>query len=342
MLQALITASERAAQLTRQLLTYAGKDQGKLQPLDLAAIVRELTPLLSAIVPKMVKLSLELEDGVHRVGADPAQLQHVMMNLVINAAESTPTHTPGEVKIAVGRRVLLPQDYRDAVVPVESSDREYVWFRVTDHGSGMDAGTQSRIFDPFFTTKFQGRGLGLAAVLGIVKGLGGTLTVRSAPGQGSVFTVLLPAIEAAVARVESPLPRSPGPAACAGTGTILFVDDEAALRAIGQQTLEEQGYRVLLADNGREAIAMASAHPEVCAVVLDLAMPVMGGESAGPILRSLRPDVPLILSSGYPEWEVLERVGSGVATAFLEKPYQPAVLAAKVEEVLRIRPGMSP
>ena len=231
MLQALITASERAAQLTRQLLTYAGKDQGKLQPLDLAAMVRELAPLLTAIIPKMVNLSLELEEGVHRVEADPAQLQHVMMNLVINAAESIPAHTPGEVKVAVGRRTLQPEDYRDAVVPIETSDREYVSFRVTDSGSGMDVATQSRIFDPFFTTKFQGRGLGLAAVLGIVKGLGGTLTVRSAPRPGSVLTVLLPAIQAAAARVELPRPRLPGTAA-AGVGTILFVDDEAALRAI--------------------------------------------------------------------------------------------------------------
>jgi len=231
MLQALITASERAAQLTRQLLTYAGKDHGTLQPLDLAAIVRELVPLLTAIIPKMVNLSLELEDGIHLVEADPAQLQHVMMNLVINAAESIPAYTPGEVKIAVGRRTLQSEDYRDAVVPIETSDREYVWFRVTDNGSGMDAATQSRIFDPFFTTKFQGRGLGLAAVLGIVKGLGGTLTVRSAPRPGSVLTVLLPAIQAAAARVELPRPRLPGTAA-AGVGTILFVDDEAALRAI--------------------------------------------------------------------------------------------------------------
>jgi two-component system, cell cycle sensor histidine kinase and response regulator CckA len=338
MLQALITASERAAQLTRQLLTYAGKDQGKLQPLDLAAIVRELAPLLTAIIPKMVNLSLELEDGVHRVEADPAQLQHVMMNLVINAAESIPANTPGEVKVAVGRRTLQPEDYRDAVVPIETDGREYVSVRVTDNGSGMDAATQSRIFDPFFTTKFQGRGLGLAAVLGIVKGLGGTLTIQSAPGQGSVFTVLLPAIQAAAAAVKIPRRRSPGTAA-AGIGTILFVDDDAALRAIAQQTLEEHGYRVLLAENGREAIAVASAHPEVRAVVLDLAMPVMGGDSAGPILRSLRPDVPLILSSGYPEWDASERVGPGVVAAFLEKPYQPGVLAAKVAEVLRIPPG---
>jgi PAS domain S-box-containing protein len=339
MLQSLITASERAAQLTRQLLTYAGKDQGKLQPLDIAAVVKELAPLLTAIIPKTVNLSLELEGGVHRVEADPAQLQHVMMNLVINAAESIAANTPGEVKVAVGRRTLQPEDYRDAVVPIETSNREYVSFRVADDGSGMDAATQSRIFDPFFTTKFQGRGLGLAAVLGIVKGLAGTLTVRSVPGQGSVFTVLLPAIQAAAARVELPLPQTLGTAA-AGVGTILFVDDEAPIRAIAQQTLEEHGYRVLLADNGRQAIDVASAHPELRAVVLDLAMPVMGGDSAGPILRSLRPDVPLILSSGYPEWDALERVGSGVVAAFLEKPYQPGVLAAKVEEVLRIRPGM--
>jgi CheY-like chemotaxis protein len=224
------------------------------------------------------------------------------------------------------------------VVPIETSDREYVSFKVTDNGSGMDPATQSRIFDPFFTTKFQGRGLGLAAVLGIVKGLGGTLTVRSAPGQGSVFTVLLPAIQAGEARVESPQPRPPGPA-WAGGGTILFVDDDAALRGIAQQTLEEHGYRVLLADNGRQAIAVASAHPEVRAIVLDLAMPVMGGDGAGPILRSLRPDVPLILSSGYLEGDALERVGSDVVAAFLEKPYQPDVLAARVEEVLRVRPG---
>jgi CheY-like chemotaxis protein len=308
--------------------------------LDIAAVVKELAPLLTAIIPKMANLSLEPGDGVYRVDADPAQLQHVMMNLVINAAESIPANTPGEVTVAVGRRTLQPEDYRDAVVPIETSDREYVSFTVADNGSGMDADTQSRIFDPFFTTKFQGRGLGLAAVLGIVKGLAGTLTVRSAPGQGSVFTVLLPAIPAAAARVELPQPRPPGPAApCVGVGTILFVDDEAPLRAIARQTLEEHGFGVLLADNGREAISVASAHPEVCAVVLDLTMPVMGGDRAGPILRSLRPDVPLILSSGYPEWDASERVGSGVAAAFLEKPYQPRVLVAKVEEVLRIRPG---
>ena len=129
--------------------------------------------------------------------ADPAQLQQVMMNLVINAAESIPERTPGEVRVAVGRHRLTPEDYRDAVMPVDDSDREHVAFSVTDNCSGMDPATQARIFDPFFSTKFAGRGLGLAAVLGIVRGHGGTLTVRTAPGKGSVFTVLLPASHAA-------------------------------------------------------------------------------------------------------------------------------------------------
>ena len=337
MLQNVITASERAAQLTRQLLTYAGKDQGKLKPLDVAAAARELVPLLSASIPKMVQLSLELENCAPLVEADPGQLQQVMMNLVINAAESIPERTPGEVKVAVGCHRLQPEDYRDAVVPIETGNREYVSFTVTDNGRGMDAATQAQIFDPFFSTKFHGRGLGLSAVLGIVKGHGGTLTVRTAPDKGSVFTVFLPASRAA-RRVETPIP-SMRERAAAGAGTVLFVDDEPGLRSIAQWTLEEHGYRVLLAENGQQGIAVLAAHPEVRAVVLDLAMPVMSGDTAGPMMRSLRPDVPVILSSGYSESGALERVGSEVVAGFLEKPYRADVLVAKVEEVLHVRPS---
>ena len=337
MLQNVITASERAAQLTRQLLTYAGKDQGKLKPLDVAAAARELVPLLSASIPKMVRLSLELENCAPLVKADPGQLQQVMMNLVINAAESIPERTPGDVKIAVGCHRLQPEDYREAVVPINTGNREYVSFTVTDNGRGMDAATQARIFDPFFSTKFHGRGLGLSAVLGIVKGHGGTLTVRTAPDKGSVFTVFLPASRAA-RREEAPMPSIREKAAT-GAGTILFVDDEPGLRSIAQWTLEEHGYRVLLAENGQQAITVLSGHPEVRAVVLDLAMPVMSGDTAGPMMRSLRPDVPLILSSGYLESGALERVRPDVVAGFLEKPYRAEALVSKVEEVLHVRPS---
>jgi PAS domain S-box-containing protein len=340
MLQNVITASERAAQLTRQLLTYAGKDQGKLKPLDIAAAAGELVPLLSASIPKMVRLSLELEDGVPLVEADPGQLQQVMMNLVINAAESIPERTVGAVKVAVGRRSLQPEDYRDAVVPIERGNREYVSFTVSDNGRGMDATTQARIFDPFFSTKFHGRGLGLSAVLGIVKGHGGTLTVQTALEKGSIFTVLLPASQFAQ-QAETPVRAMPEKGRT-GTGTILFVDDEPGLRTIAQSALEEHGYGVLLAENGQEAIAVLKKHPEVRAVVVDLAMPVMSGDTAVPIMRSLRPEIPMILSSGYSESGALERLGANVVEEFLEKPYRPGMLVAKVDEVLReYRPAPS-
>src|SRR5262249_43298678 len=148
-----------------------------------------------------------------------------------------------------GRGRLQPEDYRDAVVPTEANDREYVSFSVMDNGSGMNAATQARIFDPFFTTKFHGRGLGLSAVLGIVKGHGGTLTLRTAPEKGSVFTVLLPASQDS-RRVETPTPALAGRGAT-GSGAILFVDDEPGLRTVAQRTLEQHGYGVLLAENGR-------------------------------------------------------------------------------------------
>jgi PAS domain S-box-containing protein len=337
MLQSIVAASEQAAQLTRQLLIYAGKDQGKLQPVDVGAIARDLVRVLATTIPKTVQLSLEVGESVLMVEANPAHLQHMMMNLVINAAEAIPERSAGEVKLAVGCHTLKPEDSRDAVVPLEAGGRECcVSVSVTDNGSGMDADTQSRIFDPFFTTKFQGRGLGLPEVLGIVKGYGGTVTVRSTPGQGSVFTVWLPASGAA----DLELPAAPARgAAAAGTGVILFADGDEALRAIAQHILEAQGYSVLPAANGRQAIAALEAHPEIRAVVLDLAMPVMGGDAAGPILHALRPDVPLILSSGYSESFAVQRVGPGVVAAFLAKPYQPDALVAKLEEVLRSLPS---
>ncbi len=337
LLQDVIVASERAAQLTRQLLTYAGKDQGRLEPLDVAATTTELVPLLTASIPRMVRLSFDLEDNAPLVQADPVQLQQVMMNLVINAAESIPDRTAGEVKIVVRRHRLQPEDYRDAVVPFEAEDREYLLFSVTDNGVGMDAATQARIFDPFFSTKFQGRGLGLSAVLGIVKRHGGMLTLRSAPENGSVFTVLLPASHAVRPVAPPPQPVAETPAI--GSGTILFVDDEPALRTLAQRTLEQRGYHVLLADNGQQAISVLTAHPEVSAIVLDLTMPVMSGETAAPILRSLRPDVPLILSSGYSASNALERVGSDTVTAFLEKPYRASTLMAKLEALMRPAAG---
>ena len=192
MLEDVVSGSERAAKLTRQLLAYAGRDHGTTEPVDLARLVRDLTPLLSSSTSKMVRIALDL-DPVPLVQGDPAQLQQVLMNLVINAAESIPATEAGEVRIQLSRRRPMPEDRQNAVIPLDDSPGDYVVLTITDSGAGMDEATQARIFDPFFSTKFDGRGLGLSAVLGIVRAHRGTLALRSAPGKGTQFVVLLPA-----------------------------------------------------------------------------------------------------------------------------------------------------
>src|SRR5262249_4635664 len=235
------------------------RDHGASEPLDLARLVRELTPLLGSSVSKMVELSLSLT-SVPLVQGDAAQLQQVIMNLVINAAESVPPGRQGQVQVRVSHHRLSQEDQQCAVIPISSPAENYVAITVSDNGIGMDAATQARIFDPFFTTKFEGRGLGLSAVLGIVRGHRGTLTLRSVLGEGSTLSVLLPASETA-RPVEPPGPvRSATPA---GSGTILVVDDEPAVRFLAQQVLEREGYQVLLAENGQAAVDAVDQHPEI-------------------------------------------------------------------------------
>ena len=330
MLEDVVSASQRAAQLTRQLLAYAGKDHGASESVDLAVFVRELMPLLRSSIPKMVNLTLDL-DTVPAVQGDPAQLQQVIMNLVINAAESIPRGQVGSVRIAVGCRRLAGDDRQSAVIPIEADGEEYVALTVTDTGSGMDAGTQARIFDPFFTTKFDGRGLGLSAVLGIVRGHRGTLTLRSETGAGTTIAVLLPVSKSAQP-VESR--GAVRPAVRTGAGTILVVDDEPAVRTLAQRVLERYGYSVLAAENGEKALEVVESHPEIRAVVLDLAMPVMSGDTAARMLHDRRPRLPLILSSGYSESEAADRFGVDTLAGFLQKPYTAQRLAEKIAEVL--------
>ena len=231
----------------------------------------------------------------------------------------------------MGRRRLTAEDRRGAVIPIESGTEEYVAITISDSGCGMDAGPQARIFDPFFTTKFDGRGLGLSAVLGIVRGHRGTLTLASEPGVGTSFAVLLPVSKAAPP-AESPV--AVRPAARTGAGTILVVDDEPAVRLLAQRVLERYGYQVLTAENGKVALDVVECHPEIRAVVLDLAMPVMSGDTAARLLRDSRPRLPLILSSGYSESEATDRFGEDLLSGFLQKPYTAQRLAEKIAEVL--------
>jgi CheY-like chemotaxis protein len=185
----------------------------------------------------------------------------------------------------------------------------------------MSQEVRSRIFEPFFTTKFTGRGLGLSAVLGIVKAHNGGITLRTSPGSGTAITLILPAAEAA------PPPEAPRLGqSFRGSGTVLVVDDEETVREVARRALRHHGYDVLLAENGAEGIRVFLEHPEVVAILLDVAMPVMSGDQAAPELRKLNPAIPIILSSGYPERDARRRFSDVGATGFLEKPYKAAAL----------------
>ncbi len=321
-LVSVIQASERAAELTRQMLAYAGKGQFIMRPVDVSALVREIVGLVQSSIPRKARLELRLADELPPVSADPAQIQQLVMNLVINGAEALGEKT-GVVEVTTGVEILDEETARARLPRHELTPGAHVVLEVKDTGCGMDSQTLPRIFDPFFTTKFTGRGLGLAAVSGIVRSHRGALEVSSVPGQGTTFRIYLPAAAAA-----QPEPR---PAARA----ILIVDDEEIVRRTARSTLEKYGYKVLVAENGPQAIEIYRRRPEaVELVLLDLTMPMMDGEEVLRALRKIRPDVKAIVSSGYSLEEATRRFAGHGVSAFLQKPYTAARLAHAVRAAL--------
>jgi PAS domain S-box-containing protein len=323
-LEAVVTAGERAAELTRQLLAYAGKGRFVIEPVSLSELVRQISNLVRASIPKTVQLHLKLRDDLPPIEADAAQIQQLVMNLVINAAESISEDKTGRVLITTNFE-QIDQAYIDQTIASDTIvPGRYVTLEVRDRGCGMDAETVSRIFEPFFTTKFTGRGLGLAAVMGIVRGHKAALKVESVPGEGSTFKVLFPASQGKPARIQQPEVGKK----LAGTGTILVIDDEEAVRQTAKAALESYGYTVAAAENGKEGIEMFRIlKSEISAILLDMTMPVMSGEEALLHLKTIRPDVAVVLSSGYDEAEATRRfTGKGLA-GFIQKPYTAARLA---------------
>ena len=337
MLENVLLASERAADLTRQLLAYSGKGRFFVQPSDVSVLVREISSLIQSSVPKKVQLRLDLAPDLPLVDIDSAQIQQLIMNLVINGAEAIGEDRPGFVMVStllreVDQRYIAGNHFAFNAVP----PGRYVAIRVRDTGCGMDDSVKSHIFDPFFTTKFTGRGLGLAAALGIVRGHKGGIRIETEPGEGAMFEVLLPA-----GATQAPEPR---PAKQArelhGAGSVLVVDDEELVRAIATATLERFGYKVLQAENGREGVELFHHHAdEISLVLLDMMMPVMGGEEALADIRQARPGVPVIGSSGYSESLAKERFGGKGLAAFLQKPYGARALAECVKQVLESQPA---
>jgi PAS domain S-box-containing protein len=337
LLQDAIEATERAADLTRQLLAYAGKGRFVVEATDISTLVHQISALIRSSIPKNVALRLDLEQPLPPVEADAAQLQQLIMNLVINAAEAIPEDRQGSV-LVITRAQTAGAEYLETMGITDIPPGNYVSLSVHDNGVGMDDATLGRIFDPFFSTKFLGRGLGLAAVCGIVRGHSGAMKVFSSPGQGTTFRVLLPVTAKPQPRGLPRVQKSD----VSGSGTVLVVDDELIVRKMATSCLENYGYDVVSAADGREGVALfEKLHPRIKLVILDLTMPVMGGDEALDLMRSANPEVPVILSSGYNESEATTRfAGKGLA-GFLQKPYTAAALAEKVASVVRAVHGFA-
>ncbi|MBN1867578.1 response regulator [Candidatus Sumerlaeota bacterium] len=331
-IQEMETAGHRAAELTNQILAYSGRAQFVMREIDLTDLVRDMVPLLEASVSKSIALKYDLDSDLPAVRADAAQIQQVVMNLVTNASEAI-GEASGNICVTTGvvqcDREFLAETSPDEDLP----EARYAFIEVADTGSGMDGETRSRIFDPFFTTKFMGRGLGLAAVQGIVRSHKGVMKVFSEPGMGSTLTVFFPCLRAPLAAAPSPEETE---SHRNGKGKILIVDDEETVRNVARRILEINGYSVLTANDGREGIEVFRRHAqEIAAVLLDMTMPHLSGESTFTEMRRIRPDVRVVLSSGYSESEATERfAGKGLA-GFIQKPYSAKALAEKIGAILQ-------
>jgi PAS domain S-box-containing protein len=323
-------AARRAADLCRQMLAYAGKGKLIVEPIDVAALVQDTTRLINASISKKARLELALGPQLPPVDADASQLRQVVMNLVINASEAL-GDAPGDIRIStyLGR----PQPATAALSHVfELPARDCVCLEIADTGSGMSAATLARIFDPFFTTKFTGRGLGLAAVLGIVRAHHGALTVESAPGRGSVFRLYLPISLRHVARAETPAKRRPDRSPA--SGRILVADDEPIVLETANVLLRHRGYETVLATDGNEAVKQFRETPRAFdAVLLDLTMPGLDGAEVLRIIRAENPSVPALVMSGFSEDDVFSRLRGLGQVAIVRKPFTQEMLLSRIAEV---------
>lgn len=326
-------AAQRAAELCRQLLAYSGKGKFVVSPIRLNELIRDMNQLLGVSISRKAELKLELAPALPVIEGDPSQLRQVLMNLIINASDAL-GESPGTITVRTSARYCLREFLDESLDGRELPEGRYVVMEVEDDGCGMKPETQERIFDPFFTTKFTGRGLGMAAVLGIMRGHHGVIHVESRPGDGSKFELLFPAVERPVAGGAAPDP-SRSNSARKGEGTILVADDEATVRDFTQRVLERAGYRVMTARDGRDAIDQVRSHDDdLTLVLLDLTMPRVSGAEAGQEIRSLRPDLPILLTSGYSEDEVGGQLPDVEPVGFIQKPYRPAELVDQVRRLL--------
>jgi len=325
-------AAQHAGSLTDQMLAYAGKSSPERTPIDLAELVASMADLLRASVSERCELSFEAPGALSVIEGDANAMRQVILNLVLNAAEAL-GDAGGRVVVSAAVVAITREELRNAFGNRQVAPGDVVELAVRDFGCGMDAATTARVFEPFFSTKFSGRGLGMAAVLGIVQAHQGAICVESALGQGTRMRVLVP--QSARRPVASP--DAVSVATSSRGGSVLVVDDDDGIRELASEVLARAGFRVLTARGGHEALACVRevGADRVDAVLLDLAMPDMSGEEAFLRLRELRGDLPVILVTGYDAARVAERFAARGLDALLRKPWEPEDLIAAVRNTLR-------
>ncbi|MFC1734559.1 PAS domain S-box protein [Candidatus Hydrogenedentota bacterium] len=326
-------ASSRAAELCRHMLAYSGKGRFMIENIDLSELVEEMGHMLEVSISKKAVLKYDLTANLPAIEADATQMRQIVMNLITNASDAIGAAS-GVISLRTGIMNCDKEYITSTYLDEDLAEGDYVYVEVNDTGCGMDNETQSKLFDPFFTTKFTGRGLGMSAVLGIVRGHKGTIKVYSEVGKGTSFKALFPAKMCAVAAPVGTTGNGDA-AEWTGSGTILLVDDEETLLTVGKEMLEESGFQVMTAEDGRKGVELFREHAdEIGCVLLDLTMPHMDGEEAFRELRRIKPGVKVIISSGYAEEDVSERfAGRGVA-GFIQKPYLSTLLREKLREAL--------
>jgi two-component system cell cycle sensor histidine kinase/response regulator CckA len=322
-------AARRAAELTSQMLAYAGKGQFHIQPLQLDCVVREMTELLATVVSKKARFDFDLQPA--RTAGDATQIRQIVMNLLTNASDALDGEA-GAIVVRTRVRALSASELRSPYLPDQLPAGEYALLEVEDTGSGMSNETLHRLFDPFYTTKFTGRGLGLAAVLGIVRSHRGTIQVTSVPDRGTLFLVCLPLAPDECAGNDDctgPVPQS------SGRGTVLIVEDEATVRLLAQRILESDGFHVRTAENGHDGLATFDRYrADIVAVLVDLTMPSMDGAELLQHIRQRDATMPVLMMSGYSETDVAQRLPGTSSSGFIGKPFQPDELLSRVKQSL--------
>jgi len=339
----ILHASESAANLCKQMLAYSGKGQFIIYPMNVSEVIQKILQLLETSILKNAKLVANLRDDLPLVEADEGQMQQVIMNLVINAAEAMDDRT-GEIHVITDAIHLTQEKLLTLLNGEMIAEGDYVVIHVRDNGCGMDADTQKKVFDPFFTTKFTGRGLGMSAILGIVRAHKGALQMQSVVGQGTQFSIYFPVLKASKLSAKAAVldGDKDSDIAPSTATTVLIVDDEKDIRRLASDILDMVDMHSIQAESGEQGLLLLEEHlAEIDVVLLDMTMPNMNGQEFYVKMQRFASHIPVIISSGYAESDIRQRfekessLNNALAIGFLQKPYHPETLKDSIQEILK-------